>query len=454
MEQTKNILATENIRKLFIKMVIPSVIAQLITLVLYNMVDRIFIGHIPEVGSIALTGIGVCMPITLIISSFAQLVGIGGTPRASMLLGKNEPDIAERILGTCTFGLIAVSVILTAAGLIFSKEILLLFGASENTLPYALEYMQIYICGTIFSELTTGLVAFVTAQGFTITSMKIVVAGAVFNIILDPVFIFAFGMETKGAALATVISQAVSAVLVLVFLCGKKTILKLRKKYIRLNIRLLLPCMALGLSPCSMVLTECFVSIAFNRSLLQYGGDMAVGTMTIFATIMQIATLPLQGFSQGAQPITSYNYGAERLDRVSSNVKLLIKTSLCYACILWIIILTAPKILIGIFTNDTSLINYGAKFIRIYFATLGITGIQFSCQNSFLALGNAKISVFLALLRKVFLLLPFIYIFPCLFTNQTAAVFLAEPVADTIAGITTLTLFFRVYHKQLFSKKR
>lgn len=229
MEQTKNILATKNIRKLFIKMVIPSVIAQLITLV-YNMVDRIFIGHIPEVGSIALTGIGVCMPITLIISSFAQLVGIGGTPRASMLLGKNEPDIAERILGTCTFGLIAVSVILTAAGLIFSKEILLLFGASENTLPYALEYMQIYICGTIFSELTTGLVAFVTAQGFTITSMKIVVAGAVFNIILDPVFIFAFGMETKGAALATVISQAVSAVLVLVFLCGKKTILKLRKK--------------------------------------------------------------------------------------------------------------------------------------------------------------------------------------------------------------------------------
>lgn len=451
MEQT-NKLATEDTRKLFFKMVIPAVIAQLITLI-YNMVDRIFIGHIPEIGGLALTGIGICMPVMLIISSFSQLVGIGGTPRATMFMGQNKLDYAERTLGTCTFGLIVASICLTILGLIFAEDILLLFGASENTLPYAMDYLRTYVCGTVFIQLTTGLVAFVTAQGFTNISMKIVVTGALTNIILDPIFIFGFGMQTKGAALATILSQAVSAIWVLTFLTGKKSSLKLRKKYIKLDTKLFLPCLALGLSPFIMMITECLISIAFNRSLLQYGGDITVGTMTIFTTIIQFITLPLQGFAQGAQPITSYNYGAGLLDRVSSNVKRLIKISVGYSGILWLTIFLVPKVFIGIFTNDQALIEYGARFIRIYLAMTGIIGIQLACQNSFLALGNAKVSIFLALLRKVFLLLPLIYLLPQLLSNQVVAVFLAQPIADFIAVTTTFLLFIREYKKKLHPQK-
>lgn len=450
MEQT-NRLGTEDTKKLFFKMVIPAVIAQLITLI-YNMVDRIFIGHIPEIGGLALTGIGICMPVMLIITSFSQLVGIGGTPRATMFMGQNKLEHAERTLGTCTFGLIFVSICLTILGFIFSEDILRLFGASENTLPYATDYLQTYICGTIFIQLTTGLVAFITAQGFTNISMKIVVTGAITNIILDPIFIFGLGMQTKGAALATILSQAISAIWALTFISGKKSTLKLRKKYIKLDTQLFLPCLALGLSPFIMIITECLISIAFNRSLLQYGGDMTVGTMTIFTTILQFITLPLQGFAQGAQPITSYNYGAKQLDRVSSNVKRLMKTSFLYSGSLCLIILLVPKVFIGIFTNDQALIDYSAQFIRIYLAMAGLTGIQLACQNSFLALGNAKVSIFLALLRKVFLLLPLIYLLPQLLSNQIVAVFLAQPIADLIAVTTTFLLFTREYKRKLSVK--
>lgn len=445
-------MGTEKISKLFIRMVIPSVISQLIVL-LYNMVDRIFIGHIPEIGSIALTGVGVCMPVTMIISAFAQLIGVGGAPKASMELGKNKPQEAEKIMGVCTFGLIAVSIVLTGMGYYFAKDILIFFGASHNTLPYALEYLNVYLAGTIFVELTIGLTAFLTAQGYTTITMAAMLSGAIINIVLDPILIFGLNLGVKGAGIATVFSQIISLVIAVGFLTRKKQEVRLKPENIRFDGKRLLPCMALGLSPFIMVATDSFVSIAFNRSLLAFGGDLGVGSMTIFATIMQMVSLPLMGFAQGAQPITSYNYGAGNWERVSQNFKLLLKTSLTYSCFLWLIILLLPGILIRAFTPNAELISFSTQMIRIYFAMLGILGIQFACQNTFLALGNATTSLFLALLRKVFLLLPLIALLPQVIPDQVIAVFLAEPIADVIAASTTGILFYKKYKDKLWSPK-
>ena len=444
-------LRTEKISRLFMKMAIPSVISQLVVLV-YNMVDRIFIGHIPDIGSTALTGVGICMPVTLIVSAFAQLTGVGGAPLASMALGRNDKEEAERILGTCCFGMIVVSVLLTITGLVFSEKILFFFGASSNTIFYAREYLNIYLAGTIFVELTIGLTAFITAQGFTAVTMVSVTAGAILNVFLDPLLIFGFNMGVKGAAIASVFSQMVSVFIALLFLVRHENSVKMRMKYIRFDRKRIFASMKLGLSPCIMVATESFVSIAFNRSLLQYGGDLAVGSMTIFSTIMQMVTMPLQGFSQGAQPITSYNFGSGNWKRVSENFKLLVAVSMIYACMLWGIILLFPDTFIKLFTSNASLAEYSIKMIRIYFAIVGMMGLQYACQNTFLALGNATVSIFLALLRKVILLLPLIFILPHVLPGQVKAVFWAEPFADMIAVTVTGILFFRKYGKSLCKK--
>lgn len=444
-------LGTGKISSLFMKMVIPSVISQLVVLI-YNMVDRIFIGHIPDIGSTALTGVGICMPVTLIVSAFAQLTGVGGAPLASMALGRNDKEEAERILGTCCFGMIVVSVLLTITGLAFSEKILFFFGASSNTIFYAREYLNIYLAGTIFVELTIGLTAFITAQGFTAVTMVSVTTGAILNVFLDPLLIFGFNMGVKGAAIASVFSQMVSVFIALLFLVRHENSVKMRMKYIRFDRKRIFASMKLGLSPCIMVATESFVSIAFNRSLLQYGGDLAVGSMTIFSTIMQMVTMPLQGFSQGAQPITSYNFGAGNWKRVSENFKLLVAVSMIYACLLWGIILLFPDTFIKLFTSNASLAEYSIKMIRIYFAIVGMMGLQYACQNTFLALGNATVSIFLALLRKVILLLPLIFILPHVLPGQVKAVFLAEPFADLIAVTVTGILFFRKYGKSLCKK--
>lgn len=444
-------LGTGKISSLFMKMVIPSVISQLVVLI-YNMVDRIFIGHIPDIGSTALTGVGICMPVTLIVSAFAQLTGVGGAPLASMALGRNDKEEAERILGTCCFGMIVVSVLLKITGLVFSEKILFFFGASSNTIFYAREYLNIYLAGTIFVELTIGLTAFITAQGFTAVTMVSVTTGAILNVFLDPLLIFGFNMGVKGAAIASVFSQMVSVFIALLFLVRHENSVKMRMKYIRFDRKRIFASMKLGLSPCIMVATESFVSIAFNRSLLQYGGDLAVGSMTIFSTIMQMVTMPLQGFSQGAQPITSYNFGAGNWKRVSENFKLLVAVSMIYACLLWGIILLFPDTFIKLFTSNASLAEYSIKMIRIYFAIVGMMGLQYACQNTFLALGNATVSIFLALLRKVILLLPLIFILPHVLPGQVKAVFLAEPFADLIAVTVTGILFFRKYGKSLCKK--
>lgn len=438
-------LGTKSISKLLFSMAIPAITAQVIIL-LYNMIDRMYIGHIPEVGATALTAVGVTMPIIMVISAFAALVSMGGAPRSSIMMGKGDKDTAEKILGNCTTALVLISVTLTAVGLIFGEKMLMTFGASENTIKYALDYLNIYAFGTLFVQLALGLNAFITAQGFAKMSMLTVLVGAVLNIILDPIFIFGFNMGVKGAALATVISQGVSALLVMKFLTGNKTLLKIKKEYLKIDFKVLLPCIALGLSPFIMQSTESILAISFNTSLLKYGGDLAVGAMTILSSVMQFSMLPLVGLTQGATPIISFNYGAGNGKRVKEAFLLLLKISLIYSIGLWAITMLSPQIFAKMFTKDAELINISIKAMRIYMAASLLFGIQISCQQTFIALGNAKTSVFLAILRKIILLIPLIYILPLFLQNKVNAVFLAEPVADIIA-VTITGIMFAIQFK-------
>ncbi|MDD5944783.1 MAG: MATE family efflux transporter [Clostridia bacterium] len=444
----KEFLGTEKISRLLFRLALPSVVAQLVNL-LYNMVDRIYIGHMAEVGSLALTGVGVCMPVIMIVSAFAVLVGMGGAPQVSICMGRKEHDKAEKIMGNCFVFLICISAVLTVLLRIFGDRLLLIFGASENTIGYASAYMKIYVMGTIFVQMALGMNMFITCQGFTKISMLSVLIGAVLNIILDPVFIFGLDMGVRGAALATIISQAVSSVWVVSFLAGKKTGIKLKKKNFKLDMKILLPCLALGVSPFIMQSTESILNICFNSSLLKYGGDVAVGAMTILSTVMQFSMLPLQGLTQGAQPITSYNYGAGNAERVKQSFFLLLKACLIYSMALWILIQLFPTRFVMLFNSEPQLVEYASWAMRIYFAVSGIFGIQIACQQTFIAIGNAKTSVFLAVLRKIILLIPLIYILPNFFADKAMAVYLAEPVADTVAVITTATLFYRYFSKTL-----
>lgn len=441
-------LGKDPIGKLLFRLAVPTITAQIVN-VLYNMVDRMYIGHIPGIGAAALTGVGVCFPIIMVINAFAALMAMGGAPKASIMLGKGDHKTAEKILGNCVTGTIAAGVILSVLLLLFGRDLLLVFGASENTIGYADEYMKIYACGTLFVQISLGLNAFITTQGFAGTSMLSVVIGAVANIILDPIFIFGFHMNVAGAALATVISQALSAIWVIVFLTGKRTTLKIRRKNLKVDAKLYLPCLALGMSPFIMQATEGAVSVSFNSSLLRYGGDIAVGAMTILSSIMQFSMLPLQGLTQGSQPIVSFNYGAGNAVRVKRAFSLLLRACVIYSTLLWAVSMFLPQIFIRIFTSDAELSAYTEWAIRIYMSMALILGIQIACQQTFVAVGNAKTSLFLAVLRKIILLIPLIFILPGIFSDKAMAVFLAEPVADTIAVAATATMFFIQFRKLL-----
>lgn len=439
-------LGNAPIGRLLLNLALPAIVAQVIN-VLYNMVDRMYIGHIDQVGPDALTGVGVTMPIIMCISAFAALVSMGGAPQASIFMGKGKTEEAEKILGNCTSMLLMIALALTVLFLRFGRPILLMFGASDQTIPYAWSYMQIYVCGTVFVQMALGLNAFINAQGFARIGMMTVAIGAVCNIILDPIFIFAFHMGVRGAALATVISQAVSCIWILRFLTGKKTLLKIRRKNLRLERRFTGPCLALGLAPFIMQFTESALFISFNTSLLKYGGDIAVGSMTILSSVMQFSMLPLQGLTQGAQPIISFNYGAGNLERVRKAFLLLLKSSAFYATSLWLLCMLCPRLFIGIFTSDAALTEFTVWSLRIYMAASLLFSVQLSCQQTFIALGNARTSVFLALLRKVLLLIPLIFLLPHFMANQVLAVFIAEPISDVIAVSTTAFLFVRQYKK-------
>lgn len=441
-------LGSCSVGKLLFKLAVPAIAAQIINL-LYNLVDRMYIGHIANVGKLALTGVGVCLPLIMLISAFAALVSMGAAPRASIFLGKGEKDNAEKTLGNSFSLLIILSLIITVIFSLFSKDLLLIFGASENTIEFAVSYMKIYSLGTIFVQLTLGLNAFISAQGFAKTSMMTVLIGAIFNIILDPIFIFGFNMGVSGAALATIISQSLSMIWILFFLTGKKTTLKLRKKNLRLSNEIILPSILLGLAPFIMQSTESLIAVCFNSSLLKYGGDVAVGAMTILTSVMQFSMLPLTGLTQGGQPIISYNYGAKNADRVKKAFKILLISCLVYSFVLWALAMITPRTFVLIFNNDPELVEFTSHALRIYMAVSCVFGIQIACQQSFIALGNAKTSLFLALLRKILLLVPLIYIMPLFMADKTTAVFTAEPVADILAVSTTAILFFIQFRRAM-----
>ena len=447
MNEDKDFLGKEPVGKLLLKLALPTVTAQIINM-LYNIVDRIYIGHIPEIGEAALTGVGVCMPLIMIGSAFSAFAAYGGAPRASIYMGQGNHDSAEKTLGNCFAVQFIISVLLTAVLLIWNRDFLMAFGASDKTIGYGVEYMNIYAIGTIFVQMTLGMNAFITAQGFARTGMFSVLIGAVANIVLDPIFIFGFNMGVAGAAWATIISQAMSCAWVLLFLCGRKTHLRLRVKYMRLSRKIVLPSLALGLSSFIMQASESIISICFNSSLQSYGGDIAVGAMTILTSVMQFAMLPLQGLGQGAQPIISYNYGARNPERVKAAFKLLLKSSLVYSTLLWALVMLFPQAFAAMFTSSETLMTFTQKALRIYMACLLLFGIQIACQMTFTSLGNAKASILVAVMRKFILLIPLIYIMPLLFSaDKTTAVYMAEPVADFIA-VTFTAIFFTFQFKK------
>ena len=430
MSERSTDLGTEKVGRLLVRLAVPTITAQIVNM-LYNIVDRIYIGHIPEEGALALTGLGLCFPVLMLVTAFSSLVGMGGAPQASIKMGKQDNEGAERILGNCFIVLIALAVMLTAIFRLSGEQLLYLFGASGDTIGYALDYLNIYILGTISVMISLGLNAFITTQGFTQISMLTVVIGAVVNIVLDPVFIFGLGMGVKGAALATILAQTVSAVWVLIFLFGKKTILRIQKRYMRVSPQVMLPVLALGLSPFIMTSTESLLNICFNTSLQRYGGDLAVGAMTILSSCMQVCSLPLQGLAQGAQPIISYNFGAKNLGRVKEAFRLLFISAVAASSVMWAAAVFAPGFFPRLFSGDADLIAYASWAIRIYLGMVFVMGAQMACQQTFVAIGAAKISLFLALFRKIIVLIPLIYLLPQFFADKVFAVFLAEPVADT-----------------------
>lgn len=447
--QHTNDLGKDPIGPLMARLAGPAILAQLIN-ALYNLVDRIYIGQ--GVGDLALTALGVTFPILMIISAFSAFVGMGGAPRVAIKMGEGKNDEAEHILGNCFILLVGLSVVLTAVFLAFGRPLLLLFGASGNTVDMALSYLNIYVSGTIFVQISLGLNAFISTQGFARTSMFTVLIGAVANILLDPLFIFVFHMGVQGAALATILSQALSAAWVLRFLWSKKSKIKIRPRYFRLRAAMILPVMALGVSPFIMQSTESLVSISLNSSLQKYGGDLAVGTMTILTSVMQLFMLPIQGLSQAAQPIIGFNFGACQMDRVKKAFRYMLVCCLSYSTLIFLLAQLAPQIFVGMFSSSQELLEKGVWALRIYMGGTFLMGAQLACQQTFVALGQAKTSLCLALLRKIVLLIPLIYILPHFFADPVFAVFLAEPVADITAALSTSTVFALSFGKILRRK--
>ena len=444
-------LGTAPLGRLIFGLAIPSVVAQLIN-VIYNMVDRIYIGHIPDVGAEALAGLGLSLPVILLIQAFSALAGMGGAPRASIQLGKGDRDTAERILGNSVTMLIGFAVILTCSFYFVKEPLLYLFGASDATLPYAEAYLNIYLVGTIFVMAYQGLNMYISCQGHARTAMISVLIGAILNIGLDPLFIFGLHMGIRGAALATIISQGVSAVWVVSFLLSKRTGLKIRVKNMRLNARVAGAILGLGVSPFVMQSTESLISIVLNRGLQQYGGDIYVGVLTILQSVMQLIVIPVQGFSQGVQPIISYNYGANQLRRVRKTIQIALSVIWGFSFVFTGIVILFPKVFVSLFTSQPEMLSLSASKLPVFLAGLLIFGIQMTCQNTFMGLGKAKSSLFIALWRKVILLIPLALILPHF--AGVDGIYWSEPIADTVSALTAGILFiFTVWRKDLNIKR-
>ena len=440
-------LENEKISKLLLSLAIPSILAQLATLI-YNMVDRIYIGQLAD-GALAIAGIGLCTSIITIITAFTNLFGRGGAPLASIRMGEKRMDIAEKILGNCVFSLVISSLIIMAVLLIFGEDILMLFGASENTLPYAMDYLSIYCLGTVFVQLSVGLNYFINAQGFAKYGMFTLLIGGVLNIVLDPIFIFGLHMDVAGAAIATVISQFVSCVWVMKFLLGKKTTIQIKKEYFKFDLDIMKRVLGLGFSPFCMSATEGILQVSFNRQLLFFGGDLAVSSMTIMLSMNQILQLPMEGIAQGTQPIISYNYGAKQYDRVKKAISLAMKVSLIYSIVGVLLMEFVPQVFVQLFSNDPELIELASRMLRVYIFGFIIMGANSTYQQSYTSLGFGKISFFFAFYRKIILLIPLIYILPIFISDGVFAVMLAEPLSDLITTITNTFSFRRFMHKHL-----
>ncbi len=449
-QTAENPLGKEKIGKLLLKLSLPAITAQVIN-ALYNIVDRMYIGNIPVIGKDALTGVGVAFPLIIIITAFSALVGMGGAPLAAIKMGEQDHEGAEKILGNCVTLLLGVGITLTIVISICKDPLLLAFGASEETLAYASSYLGVYLIGTVFVQISVGLNAFISTQGMALMSMITVIIGAVLNILLDPIFIFVFNMGVPGAALATILSQGVSAIWVFAFLLSKHSRLRIKKQNLLLQRKVVFAALGLGLSPFIMQSTESLVIVSLNTSLKQYGGDLAVCAMTIMSSVMQFVMLPLTGLTQGAQPIISFNFGARNTERVKKTFRLLLICCLSYTVLFWAAVMIFPGIFIRIFNQDPKLIQAAVWQIRLYFGSIFMFGAQIACQQTFVALGQAKKSMLLALLRKVVLLVPLIYILPHFFANQVFAVILAEPIADFLATGTTVTVFLLSIKKILRS---
>ena len=454
MQATKdNRLGTENITRLMISLAIPSVLAQIVN-VLYNIVDRIYIGRIPGVGAVALTGVGVTFPIITIISAFSGFASGGGAPLAAIALGQGDRKRAERILGNCVSMLLFFTVILMAFFFVFQKPLLYVFGASDNTIGYSSTYISIYLLGTVFVELAVGLNTFISAQGQARTAMFSVLIGAVVNIVLDPIFIFVFHMGVAGAAVATIISQALSAAWVLRFLCSEKSGIRLKKAGMKLDFSLIGQIMALGVSPFVMSATESAITIVMNHGLQVYGGDLYVGSMTILQSVLQLVFVPISGFTNGVQPIISYNFGAGKFDRVKMTIKRMISITFLAAFVYVVFAMLRHGLLARLFTTDEDLIALVKKVLPVYIAGMSVFGVQSGVQSSFLGLGQAKISLCIALLRKVILLIPLALILPRFF--GVMGVYYAEPVADILSVLTASTLFLlnirKILSKEMLAK--
>ena len=434
-------LGRGNVKSLLLRLAIPAVVAQMINL-LYNIVDRIYIGHIPNVGTNALTGVGLCMPLCVLINAFASLAGAGGAPRAAICMGQKNQEDAEKIMGNCFSTLLIFAIVLTGSFALFAEKLLLFFGASENTLSYALDYFLIYNLGNIFVLTVMGMNPFLTTQGFAKFAMLTTVIGAVLNIMLDPILIFGFDMGVRGAAVATILSQCVSAVWVLRFLTGKRTILKLKIKNMKLDPAVMIPCLALGMSSFIMLSTESLLSVSFNFSLSRYGGDLAVGAMTIINSVAHLVVMPITGVCQGAQPLVSFNFGAGNKERVWEAFKYELMICGGYTTAFCLLTLCIPQVFAGVFSSDATLIREASRCMRIYMAGMFAFGFQVSCQQTFVALGQAKTSLLLACLRKLVLLIPLIFVLPLFMEDKVVAVFLAEPISDVLAATVTTICFF------------
>ena len=444
----KHDLGTDSVGKLLAQLAIPAVVAQIVNL-LYNIVDRIYIGHMPEVGANALTGVGLFMPILMLINAFAMLSGAGGAPRAAIAMGQGDQEKAEKIMANCFTVLLIFAVVLTGVFYVTAPSLLQLFGASEVVLPFAVSYSRIYILGSVFVLLVLGMNVFITTQGFAQISMMTTVIGAVINIILDPIFIYLLDMGVRGAALATVLSQAIGALWILRFLTGKKTRLRLKLSNMKLQLPVIGPCLALGISAFVMMSTESLLSMSFTSSLAKYGGDLAVGAMTIITSVSMLVTMPLSGICQGAQPIISFNYGAGKDERVKKTFRMTLTVCASYAILFWAMLMVRPGMFASVFSDNAPLVAYTGWAMRIYMAGIFAMGFQLACQQSFMALGQAKVSLLLACLRKIVLLIPLIFILPLILENKVFAVFLAEPVSDIVAATVTVIVFTSRFQKIL-----